>query len=110
MPHGQSVLPPCSSACPIPRRLEATYLSPETRRGSPQAEAAEEDGLGEGDDQEDGADDGVEAEEGEVDPVESAAAGNPMFQHEAADNDQPANQVGDAEFAEQPESEQESAH
>src|ERR1035437_10065417 len=85
------------------------YLCSE-RACSTEAEAAEKDDLGQDDDQEDGADDGVEAEEGKVDPVEAAAAGNPMFQHEAAHNDQPADKVGDAEFAEQPKGEQESAH
>ena len=31
-----------------------------------------------------GADEGVEAEKGDIDPIEAPAAGNPMFQHEAA--------------------------
>src|SRR5215469_15545459 len=59
---------------------------------------------------EDGADDGVQAEECDIDPVQASAPGNPMFQHEASDDNKPANEVSDAKAAEQSETQQQAAH
>ena len=61
-------------------------------------------------DQKNGAYDGVKTEERDVDPVQAAAAGNPMFQHQAADDDHPADEIRDAEPAEQTERQQQAAH
>ena len=57
-----------------------------------------------------GAHHGVQAEEGDVDPTEAATAGNPMFQHQTDNDDQPADEVGEAEVTEQSKAQQQSAH
>src|SRR5208283_1875934 len=72
----------------------------------PQLEPALKNHLGGGDNQKHRADDGVEPEEREVDPVQTAAARDPVFQHETADDDEPANEIRDAEAAQQSEREQ----
>ena len=43
--------------------------------------------------------DSVEAEESEVDPVQAAVARDPMFQHEATDDDEPADEIRDSKSA-----------
>src|SRR5438105_1370629 len=60
--------------------------------------------------QKDRAHDCVQSEKGHVDPVETAAAGDPMFQAEATHDEQPANDVGDAEAAEPAERKEQSTH
>src|ERR1039457_4085167 len=77
---------------------------------SAQLESALKNNLRRDDNQKNRTDQRVEAEEREVDPVQAAAARNPMFQHKAADNDQPANNICEAKMAEQSEREQQSAH
>src|ERR1017187_1441831 len=52
----------------------------------------------------------VEPEESHVDPVQAAAARDPVFQREAAENDEPADEIRDAEPAEEPKGQQKSAH
>ena len=61
-------------------------------KNSPQLEAALKNHLGGDDDEKNRADKRVEPEEREVDPVQTAAARNPVFQHEAADDDEPADE------------------
>jgi len=56
-------------------------------------ESALKNHFGGDDDEKNCADERVEAEEREVDPVQTAAARNPMFQHKATDDDQPANNI-----------------
>ena len=64
-----------------------------------QPEAALENDFGGHDDQEYGAHKGIQTEESEVDPVQAAAARDEMFEHEAADNKDPADEISDAKAA-----------
>jgi hypothetical protein len=53
------------------------------------------------DDEKDAAHDGVQAEKGGLDPVEAAAPGDPMLKNQAADNNAPADNIGERETAKQ---------
>lgn len=64
-------------------------------------ERALKDHFGGDDGEENGADEGVQAEEGEVDPVQVALAGDPMFKDETAEDDDPADKIGDPKTAEE---------
>ena len=76
----------------------------------PDTETAAEDHLGERDQQEDAAHDGVEPEKRGLDPIQAALARDPMFEHEASDDDEPTHEIGDFEAAQQSEQEQQAAH
>ena len=65
----------------------------------PDPKPALEDDLGHGDREEDDADNRIQPKEGDIDPVQATAAGDPMLQDQAADDDHPADEVGDAKPA-----------
>jgi|SRR5271170_7966292 len=73
-------------------------------------EAALEDDFGGDDGEEDSANEGVQPEEGEVDPVQTAAAGDPMFEDEAAYDNQPPDEIRDAKPAQDSKRDQQTAH
>ena len=52
----------------------------------------------------------VEPKKGDVDPVQTASPRDPMFHHQAADDDDPADDVRDAEVAQETKRQQQSAH
>src|ERR1035437_360781 len=79
-------------------------------RISPQLKAALENHFRRHDHQKNPTNECIQPEERHVDPVQAAAARNPMFQREAAEDDEPADEIRDAEMAEQPEREQHSAY
>jgi hypothetical protein len=60
--------------------------------------------------QENRADKRVQPKKGHIYPVQTAATRNPMFQHQAAHNQQPTNNVNNTESTKQSEREQQSAH
>lgn len=66
--------------------------------------------FGGDDDQKNRADERVQPEKSEIDPVQTAAARNPMFQHEAADDDEPADEIREAKPAQHAKRKQQSAH
>src|ERR1035437_5181064 len=68
-------------------------------RISPQLKAALKNHFRRHDDEKNRADKRVQPEESHVDPVQAAAARNPMFQREAAEYDEPADEIRDAEPA-----------
>ena len=76
----------------------------------PDSKSALENDFGNRDGKENAADDRVEAEESDVDPLETAPSGDPVFEHQATHNDEPADQVGDTESAEDAEKQQQTAH
>src|ERR1022692_4495023 len=77
---------------------------------SPQLESALKNHFRDRDGEKNRAHQGIKSEEGDVDPIQAAASRDPMLEHEAADDDGPADEIRDAEAAEQSEGEEEAAH
>src|SRR6185295_8153157 len=52
----------------------------------------------------------VQSEESDIDPIQTSTASDPMFHHEAAYDQEPADTVGEAKTTKQPEPEQQRTH
>src|SRR6267154_2212491 len=69
-----------------------------------------EDNFGHRHDQKDATDDRIEPKECDVYPLQAAPAGDPVLEHQAANNNKPPAQVGDAESAQDAKQQQQPAH
>src|SRR5439155_12855615 len=76
----------------------------------PQPEASLKNHFGNCDNKEDRAHQRIQTEERDIDPIEAAAPGDKMFEHDAQNNDDPADDEGEPESTKQAEAEKQSAH